>query len=241
MWGKVDNHCHYTIRAKNWELLEWIPAPLGLWVKREWSCLTLSLHPSVAAFLRFCPTGYFSCTIAFLQQSLGARRSFHWVQSCTVHLSHIYGSSKGCMSPDLGGICRMCLVVKRRFVWVQKEILKLRRSFQQTPPARIQKTVNLRLPLQLSDLFSLNRNQYGCSISYSGQPAPVHQTLAAVFGERVLFCVFWWTGCKAWLTLFTITDKWGALTSWEFCSREDEEQHCYFLRFNTSDHMTFSK
>lgn len=42
---------------------------------------------------------------------------------------------------------------------------------------------NSRLALQPSDLFSLNRNQYGCCISYSGQPAPVHQTLAAVFGE----------------------------------------------------------
>lgn len=37
----------------------------------------------------------------------------------------------------------------------------------------------------------------------------VHQTtkMTAVFGERV-FSVFWWTGCKAWLTVFTITDKW---------------------------------
>lgn len=85
------------------------------------SCSIPVILPSRILFLLNC----FLSTVSHLEPE------GHFIESSVVRCICLtfYGSSKGCMSPKFRGICRMCPVVKRRFVWVQKEILQICCSF----------------------------------------------------------------------------------------------------------------
>lgn len=197
---------------------------------------TLWLYPSVGAFLRFCPAGYFSCSIAFLQQS-------HSVQCCTVHLSHILRVIKSMFESQVWrNLQNVPCGQKKVFLSAERDITDPLFIPKHIPCQNKDNTVNLRLSVQSSHLFSLNRNQYGCSISYTSYLFIKQQRCLQSLGSE---CFLYFDGLavkRGWQCLPSLrNDTCGGLKSREFCTREDEEQHCCLLWFNMSDHMKFSK
>ncbi len=106
--------CEWTAVGHNATFTLW-----KIWILSD--CFHHSEHSCDSAQ----PDAFPAQLLSFSSQSPRAWRPHQWAQCCWCICLTFYGSSKGCMSPNFRGICRMRPAVKSKSVWVQKEILQI--------------------------------------------------------------------------------------------------------------------